>query len=315
MEHEVSIGSARSASQTLSELAQTSFWYIAKDGGWSFGNNVDEAVATPIIEDNGPDLAGLSRLVQDIDFFFPLVHGADGEDGRLQGMLELVGARYVGSGPLGATVCLDKAMAKTLASAWKVKTVPFILASRQMRPTYAECKEAFGGRLIVKPNALGSSIGVSLVDSPKNFESAVDSALDLDNRAIIEPALNIVDLSCGVVGSEKPISSEIGQIDTVGIYTYEKKYTDEDVYIIPARIPSVLVEQIRQQSILLFQKFRLLDLARVDWFYDELNGNLYFNEMNTTPCLDSTALFPQLFEAVGLKKNELYLRVMARFIK
>ena len=260
----------------------------------------------------------LSILGRD-DVVFPVLHGTYGEDGTVQGLLELADVAYVGSGHLGSGIGMDKHVAKRLLLEAGVPVVPFrLITSAELRrdPEGSARRAAeLGFPLFVKPANAGSSVGVSKVKDAAALVPALRAALDYDTKALAEQAVDAREIECAVLGNDEPQASIPGEIVVThrdGFYSYEAKYVDEKgaEIRIPADIPAETAQRVRELSVATFRALELSGMARVDFFLDRKTGALAVNEVNTIPGFTAISMYPKLWEASGLPPKDLVSRLI-----
>ncbi len=248
-----------------------------------------------------------------VDIVFPVLHGTFGEDGTLQGLLELAMVPYVGADIIGSAVGIDKDVAKRLLREAGIPVVPSLTVNKQQwqenrAAIMEEAVAKLGMPLFVKPVCTGSSVGVKKVKEKRHFPEAVDFALQFDLRAIIEKAVDCREIECAVLGSEAPAASILGEIiPRHEFYSYEAKYIDPNGAVpeIPARIAAPLADLIRQTAIKGYLALGCSSMARVDFFLDKKTDEFYLNEINTLPGFTSISMYPKLWEASGLSYGNL----------
>jgi len=260
------------------------------------------------------NLTGLANY--DFDVIFPLLHGPYGEDGTIQGLLELLDIPYVGSGVLGSAVGMDKIMMKAVYTAYGLPQVDYKAVLRsdwQATPdTILDSLETIGFPLFVKPANLGSSVGISKARTPDELTLALNEAAKFDRRIIVEAGIEAREIEVAVLGNETPQASVVGEIAFESdFYDYETKYTDgqADLFI-PARIPENIAQECRQLAIEAFKAVDAAGIARVDFFLEEGTNKLYLNEINTMPGFTATSMYPKLWEASGIAYPELIQRLI-----
>lgn len=251
------------------------------------------------------------------DVVFPLLHGPHGEDGTVQGMLELAGVPYVGSGVLGSAVGMDKLAMKAVFAAHGLPQVEYFGVTRHQWRTNPSSVRAtlgrLGGPLFVKPANLGSSVGIQRVEPGNDPGPAIEDALRHDRRAIVErTAAGARELEVAVLGNDAPEASPVGEIRFDSpFYDYDTKYTAGRAdLIIPARVPLDVTATCRNLAIQAFGAIDAAGLARVDFFYLEESGEVLLNEINTMPGFTSTSMYPKLWEAGGLDYGSLVGRLV-----
>ncbi len=250
---------------------------------------------------------------------FPVLHGTFGEDGTVQGLLELGDVAYVGAGVLGSAVGMDKEVAKRLLRDAGIPVVDFVVvtASAFARDPAAAVAGAskFGWPLFVKPVNAGSSVGVSRVNGPAGLEPAVRAALAFDRKVLIERAIDAREIECAVLGNDDPMASVPGEIlvhHKDGFYSYDAKYVDPEgaSWKIPADVPPATAAQVQALAVETFRALDLAGLARVDFFLSRTDGALYVNEVNTIPGFTAVSMYPKMWEASGLSQKDLLTRLI-----
>jgi D-alanine-D-alanine ligase len=281
--------------------------YLALAGGGA-------ELAVPVHPEGAP--AGLFGVE---DVVFPMLHGTYGEDGTVQGLLELADVAYVGAGHLGSAIGMDKEVTKRLLVQAGLPVVPWRLCTaaevrRDPEGVMARVGE-LGYPLFVKPANAGSSVGVSKVKTPSALPAALRSALSYDRKALAEAAVDAREIECAVLGNDEPQASIPGEIVVShpdGFYSYDAKYVDPNgaAWKIPADLPAATAERVRTLSVLTFRTLELCGMARVDFFLDRGNGALYVNEVNTLPGFTAISMYPKMWEASGLPPRELVSRLI-----
>jgi D-alanine-D-alanine ligase len=254
-----------------------------------------------------------------VDVVFPVLHGPMGEDGTVQGLLELAGVPYVGSGVLGSAVGMDKDVMKRLLCAANLPVLPYAVVRRgrwdAARTEVLRELSALGAPLFVKPANLGSSVGVSKVSRDGELAAAVDHAFSFDDKVVVEKGLEGPrEIECAVLGGEPPLVSVPGEIvvnHADGFYSYAAKYLDDSgaVTKIPASLTPEQTERARSLARATFVELGADDLARVDLFLDA-QGELWVNEINTMPGFTAISMFPKLMAASGVPARELVTRLV-----
>lgn len=330
-EHDVSLRSAQTILGALDpdkyEVRQVG---ITRDGWWLTSGDPMRALAaeSPLFsvaaesagedaEPSSPDAAMAVLSGDAVDVVVPVLHGPMGEDGTVQGLLELAGIPYVGSGVLGSAVAMDKAMAKRVLAQAGIAQAPWLLVTRR---EWAREPEAVGARVgdelgfpcFVKPANMGSSVGVSKVHGPEGLADAMGLALHYDRRVVVERNVSGRELEMSVLGNDEPVASVAGEIVPAGeFYSYEAKYVDDDSeLIIPADLPAGTLAEMQSIAVDAFLALDLAGLARVDFFLEHGTGRLLLNEVNTLPGFTSISMFPMLWAASGLPLEELVERLV-----
>jgi D-alanine-D-alanine ligase len=258
----------------------------------------------------------VSRL--GLDVVFPLLHGPYGEDGTIQGLLELAGIPYVGAGVLGSAVAMDKAVAKTLFAAADLPQTSHVVALRRewhsAREDVTERVESLGYPVFVKPANMGSSVGISKVDTREGLASAMTTALAFDRKVVVEAAVTRPrEIECAVLGNDDPRASVPGEVlSSREFYDYEAKYLDDDVRLLtPAPISDDMAAAVRRIALEAFRAVDASGMARVDFLLSRDDGRLFVNEVNTIPGFTTVSMYPKLWEASGLSYRELLSRLIA----
>ena len=328
-EHEVSVASAASIFTHLDRTRYEAVPIrIEKSGRWMLGGAAPDALsAAAVIEGRATDVlqpvepsAAVSG--SGLDVVFPVLHGPYGEDGTVQGLLELVNVPYVGAGVLGSAVGMDKAVMKTLFAACGLPIVPHHTVLRrewlERRHSIAErAAGELGFPMFVKPANLGSSVGISKAKSAAGFTDAMELAFQFDRKAVIEAAVpHAREIECAVLGNDAPEASVPGEVIVThpdGFYSYDAKYIDPDgaSWKIPADIPPETADRVRGLSVEAFRALDLAGMARVDFFLDGRADALYLNEVNTIPGFTTISMYPKMWEATGLAYSDLLDRLIA----
>jgi len=257
-----------------------------------------------------------------VDIVFPVLHGTYGEDGTLQGLLELAMVPYVGADVAGSAVGMDKDIAKRLLRQAGIPVVPSLTISKhqwQSNPgiIIQDALNKLGMTLFVKPLCTGSSVGVKKVKSKELLPEAMDFAFQFDTRILIEKANDCREIECAVLGNENPMASILGEIlpnhDHHEFYSYDAKYIDPNgaTMKIPADIDGNLARCIREAAVKGYMALGCSSLARVDFFLDKKTNDFYLNEINTLPGFTSISMYPKLWEATGLKYSDLLDKLIA----
>lgn len=251
---------------------------------------------------------------------FMVTHGTLGEDGIIQGFLELFGFAYIGPDTLGSALGMDKEIAKLLIEKAGLPVVPFLSlrkeewAQTEMTKVNDQIK-GWGLPLYVKPAAQGSSVGISKVTDLDHLKAAIELAFKFDEKILIEKGLNVREIECAALGSYIPEISRAGEVNaTAEFYTFDAKYVSSDGAIIrvPAALDHKTEEKVRELSAKAYRVLQLYGGARIDWFLEKNSHQFFFNEVNTLPGFTSISQYPKLWEASGLKPKEL-LRKMIDF--
>lgn len=242
-----------------------------------------------------------------VDVVFPVLHGTYGEDGTVQGLLELADLPYVGAGVLGSALGLDKIAMKAVLSANGLPTLEAVAfpKSRWLREPEAvvdEIEGRFPYPVFAKPANMGSSVGISKAHDRPELVKAIDLAARYDRRVLVEPGLDVREIECAVLGNDDPIASVCGEVVPCNeFYDYRAKYVDGDSALyIPADLTAEQSEEIRRLAVRAFVALDIAGMARADFFLCRRTGAIYVNELNTIPGFTSISMYPKLWEATGL---------------
>lgn len=325
-EHDVSRASAANVLRSLDpERYEPVLVGITRDGRWieaDAGNGAGTGAAELTVPEDGPRLAlvpgGRGRVVAEagerpaFDAVFPVLHGPHGEDGTVQGALELADVPYVGSGVVGSAAAMDKDVAKRLLRDAGLPSAGFITVRAPALPSYQEAVATLGTtELFVKPANMGSSVGVSRARSAEEFRAACEQAFRFDRKILIEEGVaGVREIECSVLedaqgGLRASVLGEIVPHDKHGFYSYTAKYTDAEgaALMIPARLTPELTEQFQALAIRTFETLCCEGMARIDFF---LSGDrILVNEANTLPGFTNISMYPKLWEASGLTQSAL----------
>jgi D-alanine-D-alanine ligase len=324
-EHEVSIASAASIFKHLDRSRYDAVPIrIEKDGRWALTSKAPTAISAAEVLKQ-PDTEALQTVEpttavsgSGIDVIFPVLHGTYGEDGTIQGLLELANVPYVGCGVLGSAAGMDKAVMKKLFSASGLPVGPYLVALRHEWDRAATAirqrvVDTLGYPVFVKPANLGSSVGISKAKSDADFNAAMELALQFDRKIVIEAAIaNAREIECAVLGNDDPDASVPGEvIPSREFYDYEAKYIDDNSKtIIPAELNPAETAEIRRLSIEAFRAVDCAGMARVDFLLSRDTGGLFVNEVNTIPGFTTISMYPKMWEASGLPYTELLDRLI-----
>lgn len=309
-EHEVSLVSARSIYANVNRAKyRLHMIKIEKDGSWNYkGDDFDSAGEKISIGD-------LEKF--NIDVAFPVLHGKFGEDGTMQGLFEIMGIPYVGSGVIGSAVCMDKCVAKILFAHAGISQANWITVRRGEDKTN-EIVDILGFPCFVKPANAGSSVGVSKASDINELHAGIAAALEHDDKVLIEQAINAREVECSVMGNANPVVADVlGEIvPAKEFYDYEAKYQDaSSKLIIPADVSSDTAAKIKEYATAAYKICECRGLARVDFFVEKETGEIYLNEINTMPGFTDISMYPKLWDASGLGYAELIDRLIELALK
>lgn len=252
-----------------------------------------------------------------LDVVFPVLHGTFGEDGTVQGFLELAGVPYVGAGVLGSAVGMDKDVMKRLFRDAGLPVTPWVAVLRRewkSEPSRVrkQVEKEIGYPAFVKPANLGSSVGISKVHRKQELGPAMDLAAKYDRKILVEQAIDAREIECAVLGNDEPRASVPGEIIPVNeFYDYDAKYVSEgSMLMIPARLSARKTRQVQELALRAFKAIEGAGMGRVDFLMDRKTGKLWVNEINTIPGFTSISMYPKLWEASGLSYSELLDRLI-----
>jgi D-alanine-D-alanine ligase len=332
-EHEVSLDSARSVLGVLDPQKYEIFQVgITHAGDWLTGPDArlalekglsgDLVPCTILADPSRPGLYVLRPMnhsqtlehskcefekLTDLDVVFPVLHGTYGEDGTLQGLLELADLAYVGAGVTGSSVGMDKAVFKDVMRTIGIPTVESILVlrseiERDIEAVIRRAELVAAYPLFIKPANLGSSVGITKCQRRADLGEALMEAASYDRRVMIERGVDAREIEVSVLGNDDPQASMPGEVlPSREFYSYESKYIDgTSGLLIPAPLPAGIIEEIRRMAVSAFKAIDCAGMARVDFFLGRNTGTIYLNELNTIPGFTSISMYPKLWEASGL---------------
>ena len=308
-EHEISLASARSVIDALDPTRYDVVTVeIGQDGRWALGDGARRELSAASVAETLPVPASdgvVTRALAGVEVVLPILHGPFGEDGTVQGMLELAGVPYVGAGVAGSAVCMDKDLMKAVLRANDIPVTRSVTLRNGDRPEHP-----FAYPVFVKPSSLGSSVGISKVRSEADLAAAVELARRHDEKVLIEEAVAGIEVECGVLGNRKPIASLPGEIVAHGFsgedwYDYSAKYEEGGMdLIVPPRIPEEQVALVQEVAVAAFVATECEGMARVDCFVTG-DGGVLVNELNTIPGFTATSVYAKLFEESGVSYPDL----------
>lgn len=335
-EHEISCLSAASILRNLDKdkydiyavgITREGKWYYCptcdpdriENGAWERMADKVPAVLTPDRGIHGLLLMheGKTEAVR-IDCVFPVLHGVGGEDGTIQGLLELAGIPYVGCGVAASANSMDKSITKAIVDTAGVRQAKYYLALRHDFERGAEgvvraAADALGAfPVFVKPCSQGSSVGVAKANDMLELAAGLTEAFKLDSKVLVEEFIDGHEVECAVLGNQKPVASTVGEIaPTQEFYTFDAKYKDESSKLyIPAHITEQQIETVRQNALRVYTALGCRGLSRVDFFVTQEGGEVVFNELNSIPGFTSISMYPKLFDYEGLRYPALLDRLI-----
>jgi len=334
-EHEVSL---RSAESVINAMDKSKYEVvpigITKEGRWLMSANAAALLPEAVMASNShqqvaiigdPTRQGLTRLdererllsSEPLDAVFPVLHGTYGEDGTIQGLLEMAGVPYVGCGVLASATGMDKVAMKQLferAGLTLIEYDWFLRSAWEENPAgvIKRISRSLGFPVFVKPANLGSSVGISKAANKHELCDAIDDAARYDRKVVVERAVDGREIEVSILGNEHPMASLPGEIITGHeFYDYEDKYIDTTSRTeVPAKLPKKIIDRIQRDGILAFQAIDGSGLARVDFFVERATNRVIINEINTMPGFTSISMYPKLWEASGIAYSELIDRLI-----
>lgn len=329
-EHEVSLLSAASVIRAIDKEKFDLFYIgITREGRWMavprvFGRDIDgdRDITADIIENGSWEKVGTEinpgDLGKYIDFALPVMHGPYCEDGKIQGLLEMMDIPYGGCGVLASAVAMDKAVSKEIferagipVCRWKLVTRAEIKNDIEAA---AECVEkSLGYPCFVKPANMGSSVGISKASDRQQLKEALRKALEYDRRIIVEEFIDCREIETAIIGNDSPEAAAVGEIlPSAEFYDYNAKYCDGGAskLCIPARLSEETADRIREMAVKAYRAIDGEGYARVDFFIDKNTDRIYLNEINTIPGFTKYSMFPLLWEAAGVKYHETIERII-----
>ena len=324
-EHEISIKSYLSILKNINKEKYDIYSiYISKEGIWHHIIKPNENIKEMDLE----TIENIPNTLKKLDIVFPILHGKNGEDGTIQGMLELLNIPYVGCGILASAVSMDKVYTKTLMNnanilqanyfSIKKKNNNYIIIDKSLKEESISLdridniiKETLQYPVFIKPSKSGSSVGVSKVKNKQELKKGIDNALQYDSKILIEEAIIGKEVECAILETDEVLASTVGEIQQQEeFYSYDAKYkSKESKTIIPAQLEEEVINKIRELAIRIFKIVSGNTLARVDFFVDKEN-KIYFNEINTMPGFTNISMYPMLWEESGISYKELLDKII-----
>ncbi len=331
-EHEVSISSAKTVFQAFnSEINKQRFtvkaFYISKFGDW-LDSDLSEKILVGEIENNKTKKQGIlnkERInfldeieFQNVDVWFPILHGFNGEDGSIHGLLRFTKKPLVGCGILGSALGMDKILMKSIFSNLKLPQVNYLVFQNEdlnnkevKNKLINEILKKLNFPVFVKPSNSGSSLGISKVKNESEILQALEKARAIDPRILVEEGLEVREIECGIIGKSKLFTSEIGEVKYESDwYDYDSKYYSNNQITIPAEIDSKITKEIKEIAIQSCRALNIFGFARVDFFLEKSSNKILLNEINTIPGFTKNSMFPMLWEASGLKIEQLVAKLV-----
>lgn len=342
-EHEVSLASAQSVLHALDETKYDAVLIgITKEGKWLTGGNPRQhnplrqlvgatrspllkvtngtnanLVNTAMVSHSATEMTTADALNASVDVVFPLIHGPNGEDGTIQGLLELADLPYVGAGVAASAVGMDKALMKALFRNAGLPVAEFLVVLRhkwenEPEETIHEIETMIKYPCFVKPANLGSSVGIAKARNWDELTQALTNAALYDRKIIVERAVDAREVECSVLGNDAPIASLPGEvIPEREFYDYDAKYADAATrLIVPAELTGEQIHTVQELAVRAFQAIDCSGMARVDFFIEKRDGRVLVNEINTIPGFTAVSMYPKMWQASGLSYPQLIDRLL-----
>ncbi len=245
------------------------------------------------------------------DAIFPVLHGPNGEDGTIQGLIQLLGLPFIGSGILSSSICMDKDVTKRLLKEADIGVANWLTMHDACDISYEEAIQQLGDVLFVKPANMGSSVGVHKVTDKSSWVAAIRDAFTHDGKVLVEQAVIGRELECAVLGNQEAITSGIGEVKAVDFYSFEEKYADtsQTDVVIPAQLNAASIQLLKDIALKVYKVLNCRGLSRVDMFLVE-DSTVLVNEVNTLPGFTSISMYPKLWAHEGLSNSELINRLI-----
>ncbi len=321
VEHEISKRSATNVFKNIDRsYYNVSVIGISREGDWFLLDNPQQII------ESGKEISlslstthprfeiKISGETFDIQIVFPILHGTDGEDGSVQGLIKCMNVILIGSNVLGSALSMDKIISKKLLEHAGIPIVPYMSFTKDEKISFEKVKNKLGLPFIVKAGNLGSSVGISKVNTLEDFEDALEDSFKYGNEILIETFVKCRELECGIIGNKLLSSTLLGEVilsKNYDFYTYRAKYYDKSAVRveIPARVPKAIHQQIRDLCEKAFLTLKCNDFARVDIFLTPEN-EIFINEINTIPGFTDCSMFPVLWENMGMSHRELITKII-----
>ncbi len=331
-EHEVSISSAKTVFQAFnSEINQERFtvhaFYINKYGNW-LDSDSSEKILISEIENNktkNQEIFNQEKInflegieFQNVDVWFPLLHGFNGEDGSIHGLLRFTKKPLVGCGIVGSALGMDKILMKTIFSNLEIPQVNYLafqnedLNNKQVQKKLInEILKKLNFPVFVKPSNSGSSLGISKVNKKSEILQALEKAREIDPRILVEEGLEVREIECGIIGNSQLSTSEIGEVKYKSDwYDFNSKYYSNNEITIPAEIDTKTTKEVKEIAIQSCRALNIFGFARVDFFLEKSSNKILLNEINTIPGFTKNSMFPMLWKASGLNIEQLVAKLV-----
>ena len=331
-EHEVSISSAKTVfkafnSKENKQRFTIKAFYINKYGEWLDSYISEKILIEEVEKDNSKkqDFFNQEKInflegieFQNVDVWFPLLHGFNGEDGSIHGLLKFTKKPLVGCGIIGSALGMDKIIMKTIFSNFKLPQVNYVVFQNEdfkdketQDKLVSEILKKLNFPVFVKPSNSGSSLGISKVRNESEILEALEKAWEIDTRILVEEGLEVREIECGIIGNSKLLTSEIGEVNYESDwYDYDSKYNSNNKITIPAEIDSQIKEKIKKIAVHSCRALNIFGFARVDFFLEKSSNKIFLNEINTIPGFTKNSMFPMLWQASGLNIEQLVAKLV-----
>ena len=331
-EHEISISSAKTVFKAFDSINnkkrfKVKVFYINKQGSWfdsaqSIKILLNEKIKRAIDHNENFNQEKINFLdkvdLHDVDIWFPLLHGFNGEDGAIHGLLKFTQQPLIGCGILGSALGMDKILMKKLFSYLKIPQVNYLsiqnldLNDEKVKDKLlSEITSSLNFPVFVKPSNSGSSLGISKAKDKSEIFKALGKAWEIDSRIVVEEGLEIRELECGIIGNAKLFTSEVGEVSyRSDWYDYESKYSADNEIVIPAKIDPKIAKHIKKLAIQSCRALNIFGYARIDFFLEKHSNKIFLNEINTIPGFTSKSMFPMLWKASGLNIDQLVAKLV-----
>ena len=331
-EHNISILSAKTVfdafnSKNNKKQFKIKFFYISKAGIWLnheeskqilIGKREDFKISEDEVS-NHKKINFLENIeFYDVDIWFPLLHGINGEDGAIHGLLKFTQKPLIGCGILGSALGMDKIIMKKVFTLLEIPQVKYLAIQNEdindknvKKKLVSEILKKLNFPVFVKPSNSGSSLGITKVKDRSEIFKALEKAFKVDSRILIEEGLEVREVECGVIGNKELVASKVGEVKyDKDWYDYESKYSRDNQIIIPAQINPEITKQIQEISIRSCKALNIFGFARVDFFLEKFSNKIFLNEINTIPGFTQKSMFPLLWEASGLNIDQLVAKLV-----
>ncbi|MBN2259680.1 MAG: D-alanine--D-alanine ligase [Clostridiales bacterium] len=320
-EHEISIMTSREIVKAIDkDKYEIHLYGIDRKGYWKVFDEIGDDLKTLNFDRQKDKIPGsiIESLQNDVEVLFPLLHGPYGEDGKIQGLFDMLGIPFAGCGLMSSALCMDKDYTKKLLDKIGIPVTKSVTILKNDVIDFEKMEMEMGYPMFVKPVNLGSSIGISKVRNLKELVNGINDAFRYDFKVIVEEGIDARELECAVLGNENPQASTIGEIiPSHEFYDYEAKYFDDgkSQLIIPAGVSQKHIEMIKEYSIKAYVELGCSGLSRVDFFMDKKTGKIYLNEINTMPGFTPFSMYPQLWKHEGVSYTDLIDRLIQLGLK